>query len=339
MGICDTNKKEELFIGYKPVPMEIANKLSKSICKITYINMNNQKIYGTGFFMIYNSLKCLISVNHVITSNLINKNIEIEIYNKKKINIELNSRYIKFYKRPIDISVIEIKEKDGIDKEIEYLNHDINYKVIGYSKYKEMEVISLGYPFGEELSAGIGKIIDIKGYEFEHNIPTEQGSSGAPIILLNLKMVIGIHKYGDLKKNINVGTFIGEIYNENNIKNIDKEEDKILNENNIKKEKVIDERYILNLSFKNLGDEGIQNLINYKDIIVLDLSINNISDIKVLEKVKFNKLEILNLSENKISNNINILENVNFKELKELYLHDIYKNDIKILKKYKFNIY
>ena len=120
-------KKEELGMGRKTLPMETAIKLSKSICKITYKYMT-QNFYGTGFFMIYNSLKCLISVNHVITSNLINKNIEIEIYNKKKFNLQLNSRFIKFFEKPIDISVIEIKDSDGINKDIEYLKHDLNYK-------------------------------------------------------------------------------------------------------------------------------------------------------------------------------------------------------------------
>ena len=31
------NIKEELGMGYKPVPLSVANKLSKSICKITYM--------------------------------------------------------------------------------------------------------------------------------------------------------------------------------------------------------------------------------------------------------------------------------------------------------------
>ena len=256
MGICDSNKiegmgekhdsiihansqnkKEELFMGNIPVPMETANKLSKSICKITYINMSQKKINGTGFFMMYNSLKCLISVNHVITSNLIDKNIEIEIHNKKKFNLQLSSRFIKFFERPIDISVIEIKDSDGINEDIEYLNHDLNYNVKGYSIYKEMEVISLGYPFGKELIAGAGIIKNINGYEFEHNISTEQGSSGAPIILLNLKMVIGIHKYGDIIKKINVGTFIGKIFDVvNNNLNRDNNNE---NKNNIKMKKIL----------------------------------------------------------------------------------------------------
>ena len=33
-----------------------------------------------------------------------------------------------------------------------------------------MYIFSLGYPFGDELATGSGKIIDIDRYEFEHNI-------------------------------------------------------------------------------------------------------------------------------------------------------------------------
>ena len=94
------------------------------------------------------------------------------------------------------------------------MNYDLNYKEGGYSQYKKMYVLSLGYPLGEELSTGSGKIININEYEFEHNIPTEEGSSGSPIILFNLLKVIGIHKCGDLKKRVNLGTFIGEIFDE-----------------------------------------------------------------------------------------------------------------------------
>ena len=164
MGVCDSQIKKEVGMGRRQIPIDLVNRLSKSMCKITYINTDNNKVYGTGFFMIYNSLKYLISVYHVINSNLKNKDIEIEIYNKKKINLKLNSRYIKFFKKPIDISVVEIKDTDGINEDIEYLKHDLNYKEGGYSQYNEMNVLSLGYPFGEELSTGSGKIININGF-------------------------------------------------------------------------------------------------------------------------------------------------------------------------------
>ena len=54
-------------------------------------------------------------------------------------------------------------------------------------------------------------------------IYTDSGSSGCSIILLNnninLCQVIGIHKEADLIKNVNCGTFIGDIFNNNIIIN------------------------------------------------------------------------------------------------------------------------
>ena len=147
---------KEIGIRHRPLPLRIANEVSKSICKITYINNENEEVYGTGFFMLYKSLKCLISVYHIINEKIINKSIEIEIYNnnnKKTFNLELKSRFIKFFEEPKDISIVEIKDSDGI-KDIEYLNYDLNYKKGGYSRYKGMEVLTLGYPFGKELADG-----------------------------------------------------------------------------------------------------------------------------------------------------------------------------------------
>ena len=192
-------EKEYLF-GHRPVPLKKSNKLSKSICKIIDKNSTEQK-YGTGFFMIYESLKLLISNYHVISSNILNKNIEIEIWNEKKFSLKLDkkNRYIKLFEEPIDISIIEIKDSDGINKDIEYLNYDLNY-ITGFSQYKDLDVICIGYPFGKDLAPGSGTIIEINDYEFDHDIPTEKGSSGSPIVLFDTLKVIGIHKHGHKEK-------------------------------------------------------------------------------------------------------------------------------------------
>jgi len=81
------------------------------------------------------------------------------------------------------------------------------------------------------------KIKKIYDYEFIHNIPTNHGSSGCPIILLNnninLILVIGIHKNGNEKEKINGGTFIGEIIKEIINKKKDKKENKNKEDNSI----------------------------------------------------------------------------------------------------------
>ena len=78
--MTENERKDEIIIGHKPVPMNIANKVMKSICKIIIKGINNVGSCGTGFFMkISNSLKYLITNYHVICPNVINQNIELEI--------------------------------------------------------------------------------------------------------------------------------------------------------------------------------------------------------------------------------------------------------------------
>ena len=162
-------------------------------------------------------LKCLMTNYHVINPNVENENIEIEIHNKKKMKIKFKNRYTKYLKRPKDIAMIEIKESDEIYNDIIFLDYDLNCIKTRYPSYKGEDVFSIEHPYGEDASCASGTIINIYEYEFDHNIPTNNGSSGCPIILLNnninLIQVIGIHKEGDKLHNINGGTFIGEIFN------------------------------------------------------------------------------------------------------------------------------
>ena len=114
--------KSEVIIGPKPVPLKIANKVMKSICKIT-TKIKEKIAHGTGFFMKYSDkLKCLITCYHIINPDLENKNIEIEIYNNKKMKLKFKNRYIKYIEKPKDITIIEIKESDEIYKDIEFFN-------------------------------------------------------------------------------------------------------------------------------------------------------------------------------------------------------------------------
>jgi len=56
----------------------------------------------------------------------------------------------------------------------------------GYSIYKDEDVFSVQHPGGEDASCASGKIKDIyNNNQFEHDISTEGGSSGSPVILLN----------------------------------------------------------------------------------------------------------------------------------------------------------
>ena len=225
------NRENQALHGHPPISMNLAIEAMKSICKISYY-YNNQPALGTGFFMKYSdTLKLLITNYHVIYPKLINNNIQIEIWNNKKMNLNLQGRYIKFLDIPKDITAIEIKITDEIYKDIQFLNYDLNYHHNGYNIYKNKFVFSIQHPNGQDASTASGSIIDIYNYQFDHNVDTENGSSGSPIILLNLMMVIGIHKNSDTK-NVNGGTFIGEIINEiNNDFNLNKPINIIKNNN------------------------------------------------------------------------------------------------------------
>ena len=65
------------------IPLNWALKGRKSICKII-CEGNNGKIEGTGFFIMSNHVKFLITNYHNLNENQINKIINIEIYTKNK---------------------------------------------------------------------------------------------------------------------------------------------------------------------------------------------------------------------------------------------------------------
>ena len=153
--------KSEMFLGNKPMPVKLINEVMKSICKIV-IQMKGGIIIGTGFFMKnLNTLKYLITNYHVINPHIGKENIEIEIWNTKIMKLNLNNRYIKYIKKPRDITVIEIKPTDEIYGDIEYLTYDLNYNQ-GYLIYKNLDIFTIEHPNGEDASCASGKIIDIE---------------------------------------------------------------------------------------------------------------------------------------------------------------------------------
>ena len=215
--------------GQMMIPIETINKTRKSICKIFY-EYKKFPYKGTGFFILLNNnFKCLLTNYHVISKDLIDIIINIEIYNNKKIQIILNNnRYYKFYNN-IDLTIIEIKESDNIIKDIQFLYYDLNYKT-GYEQYLNYDIFTLQYPKGTECYAN-SKIIKIikNNNEFWHNIKTDNGSSGCPIIMFSTLKVIGIHRGGDKNLKINYGSFIGEILNEIEIELLNKKNKDNLN--------------------------------------------------------------------------------------------------------------
>ena len=197
--------------------IDLTNKIIKSLCKIK-TKINEKNIVGTGFFMKISDFKRYMITNfHIICQESKKIKIEIETWNQKKIVLKLNKSITKYFPEPKDIVMIELRNNDERFDNIEFLNYDLNYK-LGYNIYKNVDVVSIAHPLEDNSSFEIGKIVNINNYEFFHNIPTDNNSSGCPIILLNnnpnLIQVIGIHKELDsISKELHCGTFIGEIFN------------------------------------------------------------------------------------------------------------------------------
>ena len=190
------------------VDLETANKISKAVCKIL-IKINENTQAGTGFFLMYKNINYLITCYHVVNSKI--KKFDIETFDKEIFSLELSNRYIEYYDGSFDITVIELKNSDEFVNYIDYLDYDLNY-IKGYSQYKNINIFNLGYPNGLNSVAESGKIEKIIENEFYHDINTDKGSSGSPIILFNTLKVIDIHKQADRGKKLNVGTFIDVIF-------------------------------------------------------------------------------------------------------------------------------
>ena len=294
-NIIQTQTIDQVYTGHLSIPLKVAEEIKQSICKIIIHYNNNKTQFGTGFFINFSdSLKLLITNYHVINPKLMNLYIEIQIWNQKSMLLNCNERYIKFIKKPGDIIAIEIKESDEIYNYIKFLNYNTLYNRLGYRIYDKNNVFTIHHPLGEEAAVSSGQINGIDGIEFDHNISTEKGSSGCPIISLDSRLVIGVHKNtNDRKKN--GGTFIGEIIKEINknlpseykaknknlsINQIRKSNDNyIFGEINIKKENINKNIRIIN-SYEeymriNIDYKFNQKLMNEKQIKDCEIKINN----------------------------------------------------------------
>ena len=262
----------------KENPTKIINNIKKSLCKIIF-QKKEDKIIITGFFVkVSESLKYLITNYNKTIQNLLKNNIEIEIWNNQLIKLNLKNHKIKYIEQPNNLLIIEIKNSDEINKDILFLDFDINCINIGYYVYEYQDIYSIEYPYENKTSITTGQIVSVYDYEFAHNIPIKEDLSGCPILYINndknLLFVIGIHKKADLSKKINSATFIGEIIKEiNDDINIKTSMEEINKNNNnyifgeiiIKEEDVNKNIRIINSYEEMLRDKGIQLNLNDKD--------------------------------------------------------------------------
>ena len=169
-------KEDKMIIWSKSVPMDVAFKAIKSICKITAKTVSNKTVNGAGFFMkVSDSMRCLIINYHVLDPDLIENIIYIEAWNHKTMMLNLKDYKITYFKKPKDMAVIQLKNSDKIIPDIQFLDYDKNY-VNGYKIYRNVDVFSIKHPFGESAACSCGKIVEIKDFEFRHNISTDKDS-------------------------------------------------------------------------------------------------------------------------------------------------------------------
>ena len=250
-------------------------KIKTSICKIKCNNGGN----GTGFFCNisdnWTTLKVLMTNNHVLKKD--------DISMGKKVNFSINNESV-FYEIKIDetrkiytnkkydVTIIELKRKDNLDKISFFDIDDRIFKENPKEIFNKMEIFLLHYPKGTrmEYSMGLIKQIGEDNYTIRHSCDSSDGSSGSPIINSINYQVIGIHKgAAEGAKQYNLGTLLKEpLQNFNNnieieqsgeeesIKNKKIENNKIdKNENNVWRENENNEK-------KNISKEDTKEIKN-----------------------------------------------------------------------------
>ena len=284
------NKKKKM------ISLDTLNIVSKSICKLICKN-NKEEWTGTGFFMSIKFenealINCLITNYHVINNQ--KTHIKLQIGDNKKVFNIGKKRYTKYIEKPIDITLIEILNEDEFIKDVNFLSYDLNYIKNGYNYYLGKEIFILQHPYGEDMYSAIGKIINIKDYEFEHNAGTCPGSSGSAVIQVENNCVIGIHRGVKNKNGNKSGSFIGKLFEkiikdkllQKRIKNMKtqiniKESNEIENE---EPQKIINNSQ--SLSLQN-GNEINNKKTTYKNVLTLKYIVKKDQDIAFLFSEKF----------------------------------------------------
>ena len=211
--------------------LEINKQIQKCICKI-YINEGGN---GTGFFCYLtdpknnNKIPVMITNNHIIGDNDLKGNNKIKIsFNNDKIfkDIELDSNRKKYTNPNLDITIIELKNKDNIEKD-SFLEIDNRIFIEDSEKLfisKTVYIIQYPQDLGASVSYGLINIID-NNNEIKHFCCSKKGSSGSPIMNLENNKIIGVHKGTSENFKFNKGLFlkipINEFFSEKKIVIVD----------------------------------------------------------------------------------------------------------------------
>ena len=235
MGGCESlnhrsnsKPKVEVETNYaRSIAIDEIQTFSKTICKI---NINNQQLSRTGFFMFYSESLFLLTNYQEILQDFLESYSSIEIENMSGYKIELklnsNERYIKFLKN-YNVIVIQIKNTDGINKYFEPFTFEDKKGIIlpnelnSGTKY----IFSFHFPtITDKMKVSAGRIEKIINHEFIYTLDTDIGSFGCPIFLSSKETkinncyskLIGINIFNKNDKMHNYGIFIEVITEELN---------------------------------------------------------------------------------------------------------------------------
>ncbi|KAL6632744.1 trypsin-like cysteine/serine peptidase domain-containing protein [Neocallimastix sp. 'constans'] len=213
--------------------MQVEN-MKRSICLIKI-----GEISGTGFFIKIpipskeNPMHGLMTNNHILNKNNLKPGKSFEIYkgseNSKPIKIQINDKYFVCTSEKIDITFIELSN-EIIDKFNPYF-HKPSTKKYNNENKKDESIQIFHFPTNK-ISISHGKIKKIRGSNIYHEIPTDHGSSGSPLLNESYE-VIGVHKsrITDKETRIAVKYSSIELYIQKRYDNWNKEKQKTKNKN------------------------------------------------------------------------------------------------------------
>ncbi len=184
--------------------------MKNCICKI--YNKNKK---GTGFFLKLqlpgnnNPTYFLVTNNHVldISDTKNNKIIDITLNDdslSRKISIKNSRKSLTCSK--LDITLIEIHPNSDKINDFLELDEEINKDINILEKtYRDKSIYVLHYPKATKSHVSYGLLNQIQeSNKIIHSCSTEEGSSGSPILSLDNKKIIGIHR-GTCRNNTNIG--------------------------------------------------------------------------------------------------------------------------------------
>ena len=169
------------------------------MCKISFERIENNELKkgkGSGFFCeINNNFPIrygLFTSNHILNKSSIDYGNTIDFeyfefqksffsssYNRAKKQIKITEGRKVFTNEELDYTCIELFESDGI---IDYFKIEPN--IFKYNKeiLKNNDIFILQFPKGNDISFSVGKVLFFENNNIVHNAPTEDGSSGSPVI-------------------------------------------------------------------------------------------------------------------------------------------------------------